>query len=212
MKRLLACLALALTVVIPALGLAPAMAPAVHAQDSAKPATEFATFAAGCYWCVESDFDAVKGVTATESGFMGGKSANPTYEQVSTGTTGHVEVVRISYDPKVVTYDALLAHYWVNVDPTDMRGQFCDRGSQYRPAIFTHNAEQKDKATATWQKINDSKKFDTPIVVTIQDASAFTAAHDQDFYKTNSVRYKYYRAGCGRDARLKQLWGGQAAY
>ncbi len=207
MKRFLTACALALAVLVPTV-----LVPTVQAQDSAKPATEFATFAAGCYWCVESDFDKVKGVLATESGFMGGKTEKPTYEQVSTGTTGHVEVVRISYDPKIVTYDALLAYYWVNVDPTDARGQFCDRGSHYRPAIFTHTAEQKAKATATWQKLHDSKKFDTPIVVTIQDASAFTAAHDQDFYKTNSLRYKYYRAGCGRDARLKQLWGDQPAY
>jgi methionine-S-sulfoxide reductase len=177
------------------------------ARAPAHASTAVATFAAGCYWCVEKDFDAVKGVLSTESGFMGGHTPNPTYEEVSTGTTGHTEVVRITYDPKVVSYQALLDHFWRNVDPLDGTGQFCDRGSQYRPAIFTYGAEQRDLANASRKALEDSGRFDKPIVVEILPASAFTAAHDQDFYKTNPTRYKFYRAGCGRDARLKALWG-----
>ena len=188
-------------------------APAANAQDaSTKPATETATFAAGCYWCVESDFDKVRGVLSTESGFMGGTFPNPTYQEVSTGRTGHTEVVRVTYNPSITNYESLLAHYWVNVDPVDGGGQFCDRGSHYRPAIFTYNDDQKRLAEASKQKLVDSKRFDRPIAVEIVPDSAFTPAPDQDFYKTNSIRYKYYRAGCGRDARLSQVWGDKPAY
>lgn len=170
-------------------------------------ATETATFAAGCYWCVESDFDKVKGVLSTESGFMGGHVQNPTYQEVSSGTTGHTEVVRVTFDNAVVSYKALLDHYWVNVDPLDADGQFCDRGSQYRPAIFTYGTEQKVLAEKSKADIDKSGRFKTAVVVEILPATAFTAAKDQNFYKTNALRYKFYRAGCGRDARLQQLWG-----
>lgn len=197
------------------LGIAVLLSPA-HAQPASpapqSKATEVATFAGGCYWCVESDFDKVQGVLSTESGFMGGTEPNPTYEDVSSGNTGHIEVVRVTYDPKIVTYDALLQHFWVNVDPLDGSGQFCDRGKHYRPAIFAYNDEQKSKAAMSKQKIVDSKRFDQPIVVEILPSSDFTAAKDQNFYKTNSLRYKYYRAGCGRDARLNALWGDKPAY
>lgn len=169
--------------------------------------TATATFAAGCYWCVEKDFDQVEGVLETTSGFMGGHTKNPTYSEVSSGETGHTEVVRIKYDADVVSYQDLLDHFWVNVDPLDAGGQFCDRGSQYRPAIFTYDAEQKKLAEAGKARIEESGRFDKPIVVEINKASAFTPAHDQNFYKTNPVRYKFYRAGCGRDARLNSLWG-----
>ena len=196
----------ALTVVAALFG-----APAV-AEDAANKATAVATFAAGCYWCVESDFDHVKGVVDTTPGFMGGKTENPTYKEVSSGTTGHTEVVNVTYDPAVVTYQQLLDHYWVNVDPLDAGGQFCDRGSQYRPAIFVYNDEQRKLAEGSKKAIEDSKRFKDPVVVEIVPVSAFTPAPDPDFYKTNSIRYKFYRAGCGRDARLQQLWGDKAGH
>ena len=182
------------------------------AADAAKPATQIATFAAGCYWCVESDFDRVKGVLETTPGFMGGKTEKPTYQEVSSGATGHAEAVNITFDPAVVSYKELLDAYWLNVDPLDGSGQFCDRGSQYRPAIFVYNDEQKKLAEDSKKAIEDSKKFKEPIVVEINAASAFTPAPDPDFYKTNPIRYKFYRAGCGRDARLKQLWGDKGGH
>jgi methionine-S-sulfoxide reductase len=186
---------------------------ALFASPQAQAATtDLATFAAGCYWCVESDFDKVKGVLETTPGFMGGKTKNPTYQQVSSGETGHTEVVNVAFDPAVVTYQQLLDHYWVNVDLVDGTGQFCDRGSQYRPAIFVYNDEQRKLADASKQAIVNSKQFKEPVVVEINAASAFTPAPDPDYYKLNPVRYKYYRAGCGRDARLKQLWGDKAGH
>lgn len=163
-----------------------------------------ATFAAGCYWCVESDFDKVKGVVDTMPGFMGGHTKSPTYQEVSTGTTGHTEVVNITYDPKAVSYGELLDHYWHNVDFFDESGQFCDRGSQYRPAIFYYDATQKAAAEASKEKI--AATFKEPVAVEIDQASDFTPAPDPNFYQTNPLRYKYYRIGCGRDARLKQIW------
>jgi methionine-S-sulfoxide reductase len=174
--------------------------------------TAIATFAAGCYWCVESDFDKVKGVLETTPGFMGGKTANPTYSEVSSGETGHTEVVNVKYDPSVVSYKELLDHYWINVDLVDAEGQFCDRGNQYRPAIFVYDDEQRKQADASKKAIIDSKQFKEPVVVEINAASAFTPAPDPDYYKNNPVRYKFYRAGCGRDARLKQLWGDKAGH
>lgn len=170
----------------------------------AKDGHAIATFAAGCYWCVESDFDKVKGVVETTPGFMGGHTKNPTYREVSTGVTGHTEVVNITYDPKTVSYQELLDYYWRHVDFLDKRGQFCDRGSQYRPAIFYYGDAQK--AAAEKSKADIAKLFKAPIVVEINEASDFTPAPDPDFYKTNPLRYKYYRAGCGRDARIEQLW------
>ena len=189
-----------------------ALTATASAADAPKPGTAFAAFAAGCYWCVESDFDKVPGVVDTTSGFMGGKTENPTYEDVGTGTTGHREVVRVTYDPAVVSYEKLLDHYWVNVDLLDNGGQFCDRGSQYSPAIFVYDETQRTLAEASKKAIEDSKRFKEPIVVPILPAAALTPAKDQDFYKTNSIRYKFYRAGCGRDARLKQLWGDKAGH
>lgn len=183
------------------------LASAAFATSPTLAATDTATFAAGCYWCVESDFDKVKGVLSTESGFMGGHVQNPTYQQVSSGTTGHTEVVRVTYDANVVSYKALLDHYWINVDPLDADGQFCDRGSQYRPAIFTYGPDQKAQAEKSKADIDGSGRFKTAVVVEILPATAFTAAKDQNFYRTNPLRYKFYRAGCGRDARLQQLWG-----
>lgn len=170
---------------------------------------EIATFGSGCFWCTEADFDKVEGVVETISGYMGGTTPNPTYEQVSSGTTGHAEVLQLKYDPTRVTYEQLLDVYWRNVDPLDSGGQFCDRGSQYRPVIFYHTEEQKRLAEASKAALEASGRFDQPIVVEIAAASTFTPAEDyhQDFHLRNPLRYMVYRIGCGRDARLEALWG-----
>ncbi len=168
-----------------------------------------ATFAGGCFWCVESDFDKVEGVISTTSGYTGGRTVNPTYHDVSAGVTGHAESVEIVYDPKKVTYERLLEHFWHTVDPTVKDRQFCDVGSQYRTAIFYHDEAQKRAAEASKAALEKSKPFAQPIVTEIVQAGPFYPAEDyhQDYYKKNPVRYSYYRNGCGRDARLKQLWG-----
>lgn len=184
--------------------------PLVQAQG----AKAVATFGSGCFWCTESDFDKVAGVLETTSGFMGGTVPNPSYDMVVTGKTGHVEVVQVTYDPAKVSYKQLLDVYWKNVDPFDASGQFCDKGTQYRPVIFTHNAEQKAAAEASKaEKTKEiAQRFKFPVVVSIEDAKPFTAAetYHQDFYKKNSAHYTRYRLGCGRDARLKQIWGAPA--
>ncbi len=168
-----------------------------------------ATFASGCFWCTESDFDKVKGVVETTSGYMGGTTPNPTYEQVSSGGTGHAEVLQLKYDPGQVTYKELLDVYWRNVDPLDGGGQFCDRGDQYRPAIFYHTEEQKRLAEESKAALAKSGRFKQPIVVEITAASTFTPAEDyhQNYYQRNPIQYFIYRHGCGRDARLEALWG-----
>jgi peptide-methionine (S)-S-oxide reductase len=165
-----------------------------------------ATFAAGCFWCVESDFDKVKGVISTTSGYTGGRVAKPTYEQVSAGGTGHVEAVEVVYDPAVVSYDALLDHFWHNVDPFAANRQFCDIGDQYRPEIFVHDEDQRAAAVAS--KARMQARFSTPIVVKITSAGPFypAEAYHQDYYKTHSVQYRYYRWRCGRDDRLAAIW------
>jgi peptide-methionine (S)-S-oxide reductase len=172
-----------------------------------KPELQKATFAAGCFWCVESDFDKVRGVISTTSGYTGGRLPNPTYEQVSSGGTGHAEAVEVVFDPAIVTYDQLLDHFWRNVDPFVTNRQFCDVGEQYRPEIFVRNASQRAAAESSKKRIQ--QRFREPIVVRITDAGAFYRAEDyhQDYYKTHSVRYKYYRWRCGRDARLAAIWG-----
>lgn len=171
---------------------------------------EKAIFAGGCFWCVESDFDKIKGVTKTISGYIGGHVKNPTYKQVSTGGTGHTEAVEISFDPSQVSFETLLNVYWKSIDPTKANSQFCDHGSQYRPEIFYLNAKQQQAAMASKQEVEKTKPFSDPIVVKITKASQFYVAEDyhQDYYKKNPVRYKYYRFACGRDARVKELWGG----
>jgi peptide-methionine (S)-S-oxide reductase len=168
-----------------------------------------ATFAGGCFWCMEPPFDKVDGVISTISGYTGGKVENPSYEQVSAGGTGHAEAVQVRYDPRKVSYDQLLEIFWRNVDPITPNRQFCDGGSQYRSAIFYHGAEQQRLALASRQAIVDSKRFDRPIVTEIVAAGAFYPAEDyhQDYYVKNPVRYKFYRWNCGRDQRLEQLWG-----
>jgi peptide-methionine (S)-S-oxide reductase len=168
-----------------------------------------ATFAAGCFWCVESDFDKVKGVVETISGYTGGHVRNPTYEQVSSGGTGHTEAVEILFDPAVVSYQQLLEHYWRNVDPFAADRQFCDVGAQYRPEIFVHDDAQRAAAEASKQRIQ--QRFSRMVVVRITDATAFyrAEAYHQDYYKTHSVQYRYYRWRCGRDARLEEIWRGR---
>lgn len=170
--------------------------------------TEVATFAAGCFWCVEADFDKVPGVLKTISGYTGGHVKNPTYDLVATGMTGHAEALQVIYDPSKVTYQALLTWYWRHVDPTDARGQFCDRGTAYRPVIFVHSAEQRKLAEASKEQLEKSGLLDKPIAVKIVDASTFTPAEPvhQDFYLKNPWRYAFYRYGCGRDQRLEQIW------
>jgi peptide-methionine (S)-S-oxide reductase len=187
------------------LGLALAAPPAM--AQAAK--TERAIFAGGCFWCVEADFDKVPGVLSTTSGYIGGKVANPSYEQVVTKTTGHAEAVEIVFDPARVSYAQLVEHYWRTIDPTTKDRQFCDSGSPYRTAIFTVDAAQLKTAQASREALEKSKPFPEPIVTEIVLAGPFYRAEEyhQDYYKKNPVRYQYYRSGCGRDARLKQLWG-----
>lgn len=188
-----------------------ALGTALHAQtpSAAAPTTAKATFAGGCFWCVEADFDKIDGVISTTSGYIGGSVANPTYEQVSAKSTGHAEAVEVVYDPRKVTYDRLLEYFWRTTDPTAKDRQFCDAGTPYRHAIFANGAEQLAAAKASLAALEKTKPFKEPIVTEITLATRFYPAEDyhQDYYKKNPVRYKYYRNGCGRDARLKQLWG-----
>ena len=171
-----------------------------------------ATFAGGCFWCVEADFDKVDGVISTTSGYIGGRVANPTYAQVSAGTTGHTEAVEVVFDPRKVSYEKLLEVFWVNIDPTVSNRQFCDVGSQYRTGIFVHDDSQRRAAEASKAALERSKPFKEPIVTPIETAATFYPAEEyhQDYYRKNPVRYQFYRSGCGRDARLKELWRDQA--
>ena len=171
--------------------------------------TSVATFAGGCFWCMEGPFDKLEGVISTTSGYTGGHTKNPTYKQTSSGKTGHTEVVQIVYDPKQVSYEKLLDVFWHNIDPTTPDQQFCDRGNQYRSEIFYHDDTQKHLANASKNELNKNKPFKEPIVTQVTKASTFYAAEDyhQDYYKKNPIRYRYYRHGCGRDKRLEQLWG-----
>jgi peptide-methionine (S)-S-oxide reductase len=173
-----------------------------------------ATFAGGCFWCMEPPYDKLDGVIATVSGYTGGSKVDPTYKEVSAGGTGHTEAVRITYDPAKVSYERLLEVFWHNVDPLDAGGQFCDRGDQYRTGIFVHDEEQRRLAEASKRALEDSGRFDQPIVTEIVAAGAFYPAEDyhQDYYETNPIRYKFYRWNCGRDARLTQLWGDAATH
>ncbi|MCC7483818.1 MAG: peptide-methionine (S)-S-oxide reductase MsrA [Burkholderiales bacterium] len=188
-------------------GVAGAQAPPASAAATAK-----ATFAGGCFWCVEEFFDKVPGVVATVSGYTGGRTKNPTYEQVTSGATGHAEAVEVEYDPAKVTYQKLLEVFWRNVDPTQKDGQFCDFGSQYRTAIFFHNEEQRRLAEASRAALAKSKPFRGEIVTQVAKAEAFypAEAYHQNFHVTNPVRYKFYKSGCGREARLRELWGSRA--
>ena len=165
-----------------------------------------ATFAGGCFWCAESDFEKVRGVISVVSGYTGGRVANPTYEQVSMGGTGHREAVEVTYDPAKVTYGQLVDVFWRNIDPLDSTGQFCDKGEQYLAAIYWHDAEQRRIAELSLR--NAKRRFGN-VATDVLPAGPFYVAegYHQDYYKKNPVRYRFYRAGCGRDARLKQVWG-----
>jgi methionine-S-sulfoxide reductase len=169
-----------------------------------------ATFAGGCFWCMEPPFDKIPGVLSTTSGYAGGKEKDPTYAQVSSGRTGHTEVIQVVFDPEKVSYEELLDVFWRNIDPLDEGGQFCDRGSQYRTGIFYEGAAQKAAAEASKKELAASGRLPGPIVteITPLDGSFYPAEeYHQDFYKKSPVRYYSYRNGCGRDRRLKQLWG-----
>jgi len=167
-----------------------------------------AIFAGGCFWCTEADFEKLPGVISAESGYTGGRTANPTYPEVSSGATGHTEAVRVHYDPVRVSYPQLLDHFWRNVDPTVKDRQFCDQGTQYRSGIYYLNEEQRKAAEASRDALLKGGKF-AQIHTEILAASTFYPAEEyhQDYYKKNPLRYKVYRLGCGRDARLEQLWG-----
>jgi peptide-methionine (S)-S-oxide reductase len=181
----------------------------VHAAAPSSGTTAKATFAGGCFWCMEPPYDDLKGVISTISGYMGGTKKNPTYEEVSAGTTGHAEVVEVTYDPAQINYEKLLDVFWRNIDPLTANAQFCDSGSQYRSAIFYHDATQKKLAEASKKRVQS--RFKQPIVTEIVRATEFYPAEDyhQDYYKKNPIRYKMYRYGCRRDQRLETLWGTQ---
>ena len=194
----------------------PATAPAspsVTAAAKAPTATAKAVFAGGCFWCVESDFDKVDGVLSTTSGYTGGTLANPSYEQVSGKLTGHAEAVEIVFDPRRVSYEKLVEHFWRTIDPTTKDRQFCDVGNPYRTAIFAQDAEQLKVAQASRAALEKSKPFKETVVTEVVAGGPFYPAegYHQDYYKKNPVRYNYYRLTCGRDARVKELWGSQAA-
>jgi len=178
-----------------------AVAPAALAAEAV------ATFAGGCFWCTESDFEKVPGVLSATSGYTGGRVVNPTYEQVSDGGTGHAEAVQVRFDPAKVSYAQLLQVYWHSVDPTVKDQQFCDHGNQYRTAIFVGNAEERKLAEST--RADVAKQLGVTIYTEVVDAGTFYPAEDyhQDYYKKNPIRYKFYRGGCGRDARLETIWG-----
>jgi peptide-methionine (S)-S-oxide reductase len=171
------------------------------------PQTASVILAGGCFWCMEPPYDKTDGVIATISGYSGGKTANPTYEQVSAGSTGHIEVVKVEYDPAKVSYEKLLDIFWRNIDPFDADGQFCDKGSQYRSAIFFGNDKEKELAEASKKQI--AEKLGQAVVTEILPVSEFYPAEDyhQDYYEKNPLKYKFYRYGCGRDARLETVWG-----
>lgn len=181
------------------------------AQPAKKPSarTAVAIFAGGCFWCMEPPFDKLPGVMSTTSGYIGGQVANPTYEQVSAGGTGHAEAVQVKYDPALISYPTLLDMFWRNIDPLAVNRQFCDVGDQYRSAIFTIGAEQQRLAEASKRKLQTSGRFNQPIATQVTAASRFYPAEDyhQNYYTKNPIRYKFYRFNCGRDQRLEQLWG-----
>ncbi|MCC6713519.1 MAG: peptide-methionine (S)-S-oxide reductase MsrA [Candidatus Dadabacteria bacterium] len=184
------------------------------AEDAGKPGAgekkyEKATFAGGCFWCIEPPFDKMDGVIDTIAGYTGGTVKNPTYREVSTGTTGHAEAVEIIFDPEVVSYDELLDVYWLNIDPTDAGGQFADRGSQYRPEIFYHSEAQRKAAEASKKKLGESGKFSDPVVVGITEAAEFYPAEEyhQSYYKKNELKYKMYKYGSGRQSFIDKHGG-----
>jgi peptide-methionine (S)-S-oxide reductase len=202
-----------------ALLIAVVLAAPAGARDEAGQAGEAeqdlatAVFAGGCFWCMEPPFDELEGVVSTTSGYIGGDVANPRYEQVAAGGTGHAEAVKIVYRPSQIGYETLLDVFWKNIDPLDGEGQFCDRGDQYRSGIFYGDDEQRQIAEQSKERLKQSARFAEPIVTAIVPASEFYPAEDyhQDYYRKNPLRYKLYRYGCGRDRRLQELWGSSFA-
>lgn len=176
---------------------------------TAQEQTAVATFAGGCFWCMEPPFDKLDGVISTTSGYTDGHKKNPTYREVSAGSTGHTEAIQIKYDPAKISYEKLLTVFWKNIDPTTKNSQFCDHGSQYRSGIYYHNTAQRKAAEASFKSLEQTKPFKQAIVTELDAASTFYPAEDyhQNYYQKNPLRYKYYRYSCGRDQRLEQLWG-----
>ena len=185
---------------------------AAAVAQSGDPSRATATFAGGCFWCMEPPFDKLDGVISTTSGYIGGEIEDPTYRQVVAGGTGHAEAVQVVYDPTKIDYPTLLDVFWRNVDPTQVDGQFCDYGNQYRTAIFFHDERQEELARESLAELERDKPFTGEIVTEISAADTFYPAEDyhQDYYEKNPIRYKFYRWNCGRDARLAELWGEQA--
>ena len=175
---------------------------------------EKATFAGGCFWCMEHPFDELTGVVSVTSGYTGGHKKNPTYQEVSAGGTGHAESVQVVYDPAKIAYEKLLSVYWHNIDPTVKDRQFCDSGNQYRSAIFYHTEDQRRLAIQSKEALEKSKPFKEPVVTEITRSSEFYPAEEyhQNYYKKNPIRYTYYRTSCGRDNRLRELWGKEAGH
>lgn len=214
MKKLsqIYCLFVAILFVVVALSTASA--------ETKKPVTpaqgklEKAAFAGGCFWCMEAPFDQLPGVVSVTPGYIGGSKKNPTYKEVSAGGTGHAEAVEIVYAPAKISYDKLLTVFWHNIDPTVKDRQFCDRGNQYRSAIFYNTKDQLSVALNSKAALEKNKPFKAPIVTEIVQAGEFYPAEDyhQHYYKKNPIRYKYYRNGCGRDQRLRELWGSAAGH
>jgi peptide-methionine (S)-S-oxide reductase len=201
-----------LTRLIAGLAMLAALSGAAAAQGAptaGDPGRKTAVFAGGCFWCMEHPFDELDGVVSVTSGYTDGTKASPTYQEVSAGITGHTEAVQVVYDPAKVSYQKLVDVFWRNIDPLTANAQFCDHGTQYRSAIFYQDDEQKRVAEASKEALTKSGRFDKPIVTQIAQASTFWPAEDyhQHYYKTNPVRYKFYRYNCGRDQRLEQLWG-----
>ncbi len=191
-------------------GLALLRLPSAHAADTVPPqSTVKATFAGGCFWCMQPPFEKLDGVVSVTVGYTGGQTKNPTYEEVSAGGTGHAESVQIVYDPQKIRYEQLLDVFWHNVDPITPDAQFCDHGNQYRTAIFYHDETQRKLAEESKHQLDESKRFARPIVTEIVAATEFYPAEEyhQKYHDKNPVRYKYYRWNCGRDRRLKELWG-----
>ena len=176
------------------------------------PERKHATFAGGCFWCMETPFEEMEGVEDVVVGYTGGETEDPSYEEVCSGRTGHLEAVRVTYDPNRVGYSQLLRRFWRSVDPTDDGGQFVDRGPQYRTAVFVHDEEQRREAVRSKQALEASGRLDGPVVTEIREAEAFWPAedHHQDYHETHPFRYRRYRAACGRPERLRELWGEEA--
>ncbi|MDX1431246.1 MAG: peptide-methionine (S)-S-oxide reductase MsrA [Gammaproteobacteria bacterium] len=188
---------------------APASAQSPPVKPDVPEGYAVATFAGGCFWCMEPPYDELDGVVSTISGYIGGHKENPTYYEVSDGVTGHTEAVQVVYDPRKIDYERLLEVFWHNIDPLTLDAQFCDVGTQYRTGIFYHDEAQKRAAEKSKKALEESDRFDRPIVTEITAAKTFYPAEDyhQDYYMKNPIRYKFYRYSCGRDERLEELWG-----